>query len=123
MRKIRECLRLGFELKLSQVKCAQALSIGRGSVQEYWQRFKLLGLSWQEANAMTDAELEGLFYGRAERGKVCALPDFAYIHCELSRVGVTLHLLWEEYREPLMENRTGKWPMRLTPMGLVMRMW
>jgi transposase len=99
MRRIRECLRLGFELKLTQVECARSLSIGRGSVQEYWQRFKALGLSWAEANAMTDAELEGLFYGRPHRGKGCVIPDFAYVHCELSRVGVTLLLLWEEYRE------------------------
>ena len=55
---------------------------------------------------MTDAALEALLFqpiGGASR-LVEAQPDWPTIHRELERPGVTLSLLWEEYRSVLPED-------------------
>jgi len=47
---------------------------------------------------MTDTELETVVYsGRPSKGKEDILPDFEYVHEELSRPHMTLELLWNEY--------------------------
>lgn len=97
MRKIKECLRLFHEGHLSQNQIASALSLGRSTVQDYFQRVKREGLLWTELLLLPDAELEGRMFRRVEQPKVRVEPDGAYLHAELSRRGVTLQLLWEEY--------------------------
>jgi transposase len=50
---------------------------------------------------LTDRVLEGMLYagaGRQQGERRKAEPDWAHIHHELRRPGVTLMLLWEEYR-------------------------
>ena len=49
---------------------------------------------------MSDTDLERLIYPRTARdiANRAAEPDWAHIHRELRRKGVTLMLLWEEYR-------------------------
>ena len=49
---------------------------------------------------MSDTDLERLIYPRTARdiANRATEPDWAYIHRELRRKGVTLMLLWEEYR-------------------------
>jgi transposase len=48
---------------------------------------------------LTDAELEARLYGpRKARRSTLVVPDFAWVHQALKRPGVTLQLLWEEYR-------------------------
>jgi transposase len=68
-------------------------------VQEYLQRSEAAGLVWPLPENVTDEELEALLFPpvvvlESQR----ALPDMAYIARELRRKGVTLMLLWEEYR-------------------------
>ena len=49
---------------------------------------------------MCDTDLERLIYPRSARDVYnrAAPPDWAHVHRELRRKGVTLSLLWEEYR-------------------------
>ncbi len=56
MRKIREVLRLKFEVGLSARQVAISLQVGRASVGEYLNRFAASGLTWP--SALTDAELQ-----------------------------------------------------------------
>ena len=56
MRKIREVLRLKFEVGLSARQVAISLQVGRASVGEYHNRFAASGLTWP--SALTDAELQ-----------------------------------------------------------------
>ena len=55
MRKIREVLRLKFEVGLSARQIAVSLQVGRATVGDYLNRFAASGLTWP--SALTDAEL------------------------------------------------------------------
>ena len=100
MRKIKEVLRLRFERGLSHRAIARSCGIGITTAREYIVRAKAAGLSWPLPDSMDYAGLERLLFppppkpGEVER----ALPDWAAVHRELRRPGVTLQLLWQEYR-------------------------
>jgi transposase len=99
MRKIRDALRLHAG-GLSTRKIAASLGVGQSTASDYLMRVQLAGLTWPLATEMTDAALEALLFhpiGGPSR-LVEAQPDWPAIHRELKRPGVTLSLLWEEYR-------------------------
>ena len=98
MRKIKEVLRLKLEAGLSHERIAAATGISKGAVSEYLKRAAQAGLSWPLDAAVDDSALEALLFAKASApAGGYALPDFAHIHQELKRKGVTLMLLWEEY--------------------------
>lgn len=100
MRKIKEVLRLRFEHGLSHRAIAQSCGIGVTSARDYVLRAKVAGLSWPLPGEMDDAALEALLFpppprpGEAVRG----ILDWAAVHRDLGKKGVTLQLLWQEYR-------------------------
>ncbi len=99
MRKIREVLRLRAE-GFSGRQVAQSLSLGRATVSDYFRRADVEGLGWPLADDLDDSELERLLFPRSV-GNLRASPpqpNWADVHGELRRKGVTLALLWEEYR-------------------------
>ncbi len=99
MRKIREVLRLRSE-GFSGRQVAQSLSLGRATVSDYFRRADVEGLGWPLADDLDDSELERLLFPRSV-GNLRASPpqpNWADVHGELRRKGVTLALLWEEYR-------------------------
>jgi transposase len=98
MRKIKEVIRLKFEADLSHERIAAATGVSKGAVTKYLQRAREAGLDWPLPQALDDAQLEALLFPRA-RALVAQYvePDFAQLHQELKRKGVTLQLLWEEY--------------------------
>lgn len=52
-----------------------------------------------QANVLSDEELQARLYPPPRpRSSVRQEPDYAALHQELKRPGVTLQLLWEEYR-------------------------
>ena len=99
MRKIKEVLRLHFELGLGQRQIGRSLRIPHSTVGEYLQRMAMAGLSWPLPEAMSDTELESRLFPPLPRVpfKDRPLPEWAEVHTELKRKGVTLSLLWEEY--------------------------
>ena len=101
MRKIRDILRLRHEggLSIRQIKAGTKVSIG--AIQKLLTRAKTLGLGWPLDPDLTDTELAGLFYPRADTrvSNRFEVPDWAVMHQELKRKGMTLQLLWEEYTE------------------------
>ncbi|MGB7552169.1 MAG: IS21 family transposase [Chromatiaceae bacterium] len=100
MRKIREYLRLRFEAGLSHRQIAASLQVSRSSVGEYERRFAASGLSWPLPEALSDTELERRLFPPppAVPAATRVVPDWTVVHQELRRPGVTLMLLWEEYR-------------------------
>lgn len=98
MRKIREVLRLKLEVGLSARQLAVSLQVGRASVGEYLNRFAASGLTWP--SELTDAELQRQLFppSPAVPSDQRPIPDWAWAHAELRRPGVTLALLWQEYR-------------------------
>ncbi len=101
MRKIREVFRLKFDCDLSNRKIAKSCHIARSTVAEYLFRFEQASLGWPLPQDMDDTELEQLLYPPppAPFVGIRPLPDCNYIHTELRKKGVTLSLLWQEYKE------------------------
>ncbi len=97
MRKIREVLRLKWKLGRTHRETQRACGVSQGTVAEYLQRAK--GLTWCEVRSMDDAELEARLYPAVPHSRVPRpMPDWAEIYREHRRPGVTLLLLWEEYK-------------------------
>jgi transposase len=104
MRKIREVLRLKWECKLSNRAVASSCNIGYGTVPEYTQRARTAGLSWPLPEDLDDDALEQKLYPDSDTvrllpGVTRPEPDWEVVHGEMRRKGVTLRLLWIEYRE------------------------
>ena len=101
MRKIKEVLRLKFDNQLSKRQIAQSCSIAHSTVSEYLRRFREASLSWPLPEKIDDNQLEQLLFPRPQIGSPHRRPqpDWTYIHRELRRKGVTLMLLWQEYKE------------------------
>ncbi len=101
MLKIRDVLRLTAS-GLSSRKVAASLSLGATTVVDCLQRARAVGVAWPLPEDITDEILEARLYpaGTAIAAMLArrAQPDWAAIHRELRRPGVTLQLLWEEYR-------------------------
>src|SRR5579863_9952939 len=101
MRKIRELLRLKWERGLSHRQVERSLQIGRGTVENYLRRAVVAGLSWEGVAGLSDEELDQRLFPSASVTAATvarAAPDWAKVHQELKRKGVTLSLLWQEYR-------------------------
>jgi len=100
MKKIREVLRLRYDRGSSTRQIAQSCKISVSTVSEYLYRASAAGYSWPLPETVNDEELEATLYppkprpGEPPRGA----PDWPKIQAELSRKGVTLLLLWREYR-------------------------
>jgi len=102
MRSIREVLRLKFDGEgLSNEKISQIVGIGETTVRQYLSRAKTAGLTWPLPEELCDKKLEEILYPPKLEQRLIEydLLDFEYIHKELKRKGVTLSLLWEEYKE------------------------
>jgi transposase len=101
MRKLRELLRLRFEAKLTTRSIAASLGIGNGTVCDYLGRARVAKLTWPLPPELDDdAALTALLFpedakAQAERPE----PDWARVHAELKKKGVTKLLLWQEYLE------------------------
>jgi transposase len=125
MRKIRDILRLRFDAQLSHEKIARALQLSKGVVNKYLALCRVAGIEWPLPPELTDEELEAKLFGKPGRPQTTTafvIPDFARIHQELKKKGVTLQLLWEEYwqdcsgvafRYTAFCNRYREWALNL----------
>jgi len=100
MRTIREVLRLKWQEQLSNKQIAASCRTARSTVREYLERAASAGLSWPLSPELDDAALERLRFPPSPPilAKERVLPPLEQIHRELSRKGVTLRLLWLEYK-------------------------
>jgi transposase len=108
MRQIREVLRLKMQAHLSHQQIAVATRLSKGAVSNYVKRAIAACLGWPLPEQLDDAALERLLFPPIGKQVPCAMPDFAHIHQELKRKGVTLQLLWEEYHEANGEQAYGR---------------
>lgn len=99
MRKIRETLRLRFELGRSYREIANSIQSGITAVGDCMKRAKKAGLIWPLPPELDDEKLESLLYSKDHaKNTAVTVLDFAHIHQELKRKGVTRYLLWMEYK-------------------------
>jgi transposase len=102
MRRVREILRLKHECGATDRAIARSLSIARSTVALTLERVAAAGLRWPLPATLTDRVLEAMLYaghGSQQGVRRKTEPDWAHVHHELRRPGVTLMLLWEEYRQ------------------------
>jgi transposase len=100
MRKVREVLRLKYACGASVRTIARSVGVGRTTVAEYLRRTAVIGITWPVPVEIDDATLERRLFTPAGSYTAPnrAMPDWNHVHTELRRRGVTLLLLWEEYR-------------------------
>jgi transposase len=125
MRKVREVLRLKHALGMSERLIADAVGVGKTAVGEYLRRARVTGLGWPLPEGMDETELERRLFTPAgfHDGRTKPQPDCPKVHEELKRRGVTLMLLWEEYRAEHADgygysrfcDLYGEWRKRITP--------
>jgi transposase len=100
MRRIKEVLRLHHESGLGQRQIGRSLGISHATVREYLRRAAESGISWPLPDTLSDTQLEHRLFPppimipAGER----PLPDWSSQYKELKRKGVTLFLLWQEYK-------------------------
>lgn len=102
MREVRELLRLYFKQGLSGRRAAKVAGIGKTAASQYIAGFKSSGLSISAITGMSDSELINQLNvrKRTQNPRYSALEkQFPYMEKELIKVGVTLQLLWKEYRQ------------------------
>lgn len=101
MRKIKEVLRLKFQHGHSNKQIAQSCNIARSTVREYLDRAQTAGFSWPLDPSLDDVTLEKTLFPPQPllSSSPRAMPPMEYLHQELLRKGVTLQLLWHEYKQ------------------------
>jgi len=104
MNKVREVLRLHFQLGLSARQSAKATNTKRSTALEYCNRFERISLKIDEfLNLSEQKQEELLFFKKSVTTKTSKpLPDLQLIHNELKnakKTKVTLALLHQEYKE------------------------
>ena len=100
MRRTREILRQKWALGRSHREVARSLGVSTGAISAVLARAKSVGLSWEAVEGLSELELERGLYGSAAGGSSARpMPEWAEIHTELGRKGVTLALLHLEYLE------------------------
>src|SRR5579884_328491 len=95
MRKVREVLRLKYACGRSRARS------GSGTPRsQYLRRTSVIGITWPVPPEIDDPELERRLFTPAGfyKAPTRAMPNWQHVHAELRRRGVTLLLLWEEYR-------------------------
>ena len=124
MRKIREILRLSHQGR-SHREIASSVLVALGTVCGWLRRVREAGLTWEQAEAMSDAELEAMLF-RDEGRNVAATRapiDFGHVHLELHRTGVTLQLLWAEYQEGVAAQPDCVKPYQYSQFCELYRIW
>ena len=100
MRRLRDVLRLKYEAGLAHRAIALACTVGLGTVSSYLTRAATAGLTWPLPADLDEAALEARLFARpADAARLDrTVPAWPHLHQELKRPGVTLQLLWTEYR-------------------------
>ncbi|MBC7706860.1 MAG: IS21 family transposase [Rhodoferax sp.] len=100
MRKITEVLRLHFEHGRSKREIARIIGVSPSTVTDYLQRAKLAGLGFPLLADVDEQALNReLFPPSAPSTVQRPQPNWPQIHEGLRHKGVTLELLWHEYKE------------------------
>ena len=102
MKKLRTVLRLKSTTSMSDRQIARALNLSRPVIQKYWLGFAASGLSYDQIEDIADSALiDAIVKSPTEPNErytdLC--HHFSYYVTELKRPGVTLQLLWEEYKQ------------------------
>ena len=99
MRKIKDVLRLHAAGRSAR-QIGPSVGVSRSTVADYLRRAEVAGLSWPLPDGLDEDALERRLFPPPPpaQSRLFTEADWAEIHRELKRPGVTLALLWDEYR-------------------------
>ena len=104
VRKIKEILRLKYEAELSNRAIAAACKVSNSTVGEYLKRAEAAGISWPLGEIGEEGLYQKLFPEKVVvTERKYPLPDWEEIQKDKRKKGVTLQLLWQEYKEKYPE--------------------
>ena len=106
---IKDVIRLKWEARLSHDKIATALGISKGVVQKYLALAGAAQLRWDTVRDWDEARLQHALLPGSRPPSVFVEPDWARVHQDLQRKGVTLMLLWQEYTQAHPDGRTWRY--------------
>jgi hypothetical protein len=126
MRCVREILRLKHACGASDRAIAKSTGLARSTVADYLARAAAAGLAWPLPETLSDTALEAVLFvgtGVAPGTRRKAEPDWPALARELRRPGLTLMLLWQEYRAAAPDGYGysrfcelyGQWQTRVSP--------
>ena len=100
MRKTKEILKLKLMQKMSNRKVAKSCGTSHSVVADYLFRAKGAGLDWAQIEEMDDADIEACLFPQKPKESQSGrqMPSMESIQLELRKKGVTLQLLWHEYK-------------------------
>ena len=104
MRKIKEVLRLKYDSNLSEREIARSCQVSRSTIADYLMKARAAGVSWPEAAALTESQVEEQLFPiqRIPISVQRPEPDYEYIYGQMRayrKVNLTLIQLWIEYKE------------------------
>lgn len=111
MRYVREILRLKATSSLTHREIGQSVGRSASVVSDCLGRFTVAGLSWPLPEELSsDQALEARLYRTsAEPPTDRDIPDWESVHRDRRKKGVTLQLLWQEYREQHQDGFQYAW--------------
>ena len=90
---------------MSQTQIAKTRHISKNSVSSVIRIATEKNILYEDVKDLNDDELYQLFFPEKYASEaIYQLPDYEYVHKELKRVGVTLKLLWQEYKDDCHKN-------------------
>jgi len=99
VRKVKEICRLRLKMGLGINQIARACNISKSTASTYVKRIDVLNISYEEISSLDEEDLYRVLFPKEEESESDkAVLDFEYLTKELSKKGVTLQLLYEEYR-------------------------
>ncbi len=105
--KIKEVLRLKFASGLSNRQIAASCGVSHSTIGQYLRRAQEAGIGWPLPEERSETELEQRLFAQPQRIAAKSpprmVPDWAAVHQQIKRKGVTLMLLWQEYKEQYPE--------------------
>jgi len=112
MRSIKEILRLKYAQGLSNREIARSCGVSHTVVNHYVLRARQAGLCWPLPEDIDENSLEGKL-SCTERNTTGndsgGMPPMQYLYNELRRKGVTLQLLWYEYKQANPDGHHYSW--------------
>jgi transposase len=104
VRKIKEILRLKLDCGISEREISRSCQISRSTVADYLRRAAAAKLTWTEASALAETQLEERLFPNEHISSAVKRPslDCEHIYSELRtyrKFNLTLSQLWLEYKE------------------------
>lgn len=106
---IKDVIRLKWHGQLSHEQIATTLKVSKGVVAKYVSLASAAGLDWETVQDWSEKRLGSVLLPRSAAAQPFVEPDWARIHRELDRKGMTLMLLWQEYVAAHPEGRTWRY--------------